>query len=138
MINKNKPTTIIIALNKLDRDPKNVRKTYRKEGIEELAANLRSDGYQPLQNLVVREGDRKGHYFVTAGERRRLALLFLAEAGEIAADFAVECKERAAEDATAISLAENAMREEMLGSVSQMSCWVRTAVMVPGDIGGTY
>lgn len=113
MINKNKPTTIIIALNKLDRDPKNVRKTYRKEGIEELAANLRSDGYQPLQNLVVREGDRKGHYFVTAGERRRLALLFLAEAGEIAADFAVECKERAAEDATAISLAENAMREEM-------------------------
>ncbi|MBC2887703.1 ParB/RepB/Spo0J family partition protein [Ochrobactrum sp. CM-21-5] len=113
MTGTNKPTTIIVALNKLDRDPKNVRKTYRKEGIEELAANLRSDGYQPLQNLVVRKGDKKGRYFVTAGERRRLALLCLAEAGEIAADFPVECKERAAEDATAISLAENAMREEM-------------------------
>ena len=113
MTNTNKPATIIVALNKLDHDPKNVRKTYRKEGIEQLAANLRSDGYQPLQNLVVRKGDKKGRYFVTAGERRRLALLSLAEAGEIAADFAVECKERAAEDATAISLAENAMREEM-------------------------
>jgi len=81
----------------------------------ELAANLRSDGYQPLQNLVVRKGDKKGRYFVTAGERRRLALLSLAEAGEIAADFAVECKERTAEDATAISLDENVTRMAMLG-----------------------
>ncbi|WP_435656641.1 hypothetical protein [Brucella pituitosa] len=66
MTNTNKPTTIIVALNKLDRDPKNVCKTYRKEGIEELAANLRSDGYQPLQNLVVRKGDKKGRYFGVA------------------------------------------------------------------------
>lgn len=71
---------------------------------------------EPLRGsslLVVRKGDKKGRYFVTAGERRRLALLLLAESGDIPADFAVECKECAAEDATAISLAENAMREEM-------------------------
>jgi ParB family chromosome partitioning protein len=30
--------TIIIPLNKLDVDPKNVRKTYSAEGIKELAA----------------------------------------------------------------------------------------------------
>ncbi|MFD1792204.1 hypothetical protein ACFSE0_11240 [Ochrobactrum teleogrylli] len=35
---------IIVALNKLDRDPLNVRKTYTKEGIEELAANIKADG----------------------------------------------------------------------------------------------
>ncbi len=31
---------ITIALDKLDRDPKNVRKTYRKDGIEELAESV--------------------------------------------------------------------------------------------------
>ncbi|NSY72677.1 hypothetical protein G6L35_26375 [Agrobacterium tumefaciens] len=37
MTNAKTNTDIItIALNKLDRDPKNVRKTYRKGGIEEL------------------------------------------------------------------------------------------------------
>ena len=112
MTSANNSGTFTVALNKLDRDPKNVRKTYRKEGIEELAANLRSDGYQPLQNLVVRKG-KKGRYLVIDGERRRQALLLLAEAGEIAADFALECKERGADNATAISLAANVLREEM-------------------------
>ncbi len=99
--------TIIIPLNKLDVDPKNVRKTYSAEGIKELAATIRADGYRLLQNLIVRKGDKKGRYFVTAGGRRRAALLLLAEAGEIAKDFPVECKQREAEDATAISLTEN-------------------------------
>lgn len=112
MTNTNKAGTFTVALNKLERDPKNVRKTYRKEGIQELAANLRSDGYQPMHNLVVRKG-KKGQYLVIDGERRRQALLLLAEAGEIPADFAVECKERGADDATAISLAANVLREEM-------------------------
>jgi len=35
--------TIMVALNKLDRDPLNVRKTYSKEGIEELAATIIRD-----------------------------------------------------------------------------------------------
>ncbi|RWK68284.1 ParB/RepB/Spo0J family partition protein [Mesorhizobium sp.] len=105
--------TITIPLNKLDADPKNVRKTYSAEGVEALAASIRTDGYRLLQNLVVRKGEKKGRYFVTAGGRRRAALLLLAEAGEIAKDFPVECKERSGEDATGISLSENVMREDM-------------------------
>ncbi|MBD9524435.1 ParB N-terminal domain-containing protein [Ensifer sp. ENS02] len=104
---------ITVALNKLDADPKNVRKTYSVEGIDALVANIRKDGYRLLQNLVVRRGDKKGRYFVTAGGRRLAALNLLAEAGEIAKDFAVECKERDGEIATEISLAENIMREDM-------------------------
>lgn len=129
---------ITVALSKLDADPRNVRKTYSAEGIEALAANIRADGYRLLQNLVVRKGDKKGRYFVVAGGRRLAALNLLAEAGEIAKDYPVECKEREGEIATEISLAENVMREEMLGSVSQLSCWVRTVVMVVGDIRGAY
>ncbi len=102
-----------IALDKLERDPKNVRKTYRKDGIEELAANIRADGYRILQNIVVRKADKRGRFYVTAGERRRLALNLLAEAGEIARDYLVEAKLRDGADATAISLAENVMREDM-------------------------
>ncbi len=98
---------ITVALNKLDVDPKNVRKTYSAEGIKELAATIKADGYRLLQNLIVRRGDKKGRYFVTAGGRRRAALLLLADAGEIAKDFPVECKQREAQDATAISLTEN-------------------------------
>ncbi|BBD41441.1 chromosome partitioning protein ParB (plasmid) [Aminobacter sp. Y103A] len=105
--------TITIPLNKLDLDPKNVRKTYSAEGIAALAGSIRADGYRLLQNLVVRKGDKKGRYFVTAGGRRRAALNLLAEKGEIAKDFPVECKERAGEDAKATSLAENVLREAM-------------------------
>ncbi|MDX0377553.1 chromosome partitioning protein ParB [Sinorhizobium meliloti] len=104
---------ITVALSKLDADPSNVRKTYSAEGIEALAANIRADGYRLLQNLVVRKGDKKGRYFVVAGGRRLAALKLLAEAGEIAKDYPVECKEREGEIATEISLAENVMREEM-------------------------
>ena len=52
--------TIMVALNKLDRDPLNVRKSYSKEGIEELAATIRGDGYRILQNLIVRNMGRPG------------------------------------------------------------------------------
>nr|WP_225170579.1 ParB/Srx family N-terminal domain-containing protein [Ensifer sp. IC4062] len=113
---------ITVALSKLDADPRNVRKSYSAEGIEALAANIRADGYRLLQNLVVRKGDKKGRYFVVAGGRRLAALNLLAEAGEIAKDYPVECKEREGEIATEVSLAENVMREEMLGSASQLSC----------------
>ncbi|WP_234895482.1 ParB/RepB/Spo0J family partition protein [Sinorhizobium meliloti] len=104
---------ITVALSKLDADPMNGRKTYSAEGIEALAANIRADGYRLLQNVVVRKGDNKGRYFVVAGGRRLAALNLLAEAGEIAKDYPVECKEREGEIATEISLAENVMREEM-------------------------
>lgn len=105
--------TIIVALNKLDRDPLNVRKTYTTEGIEEMAATIRGDGYRILQNLIVRKGDKRGRFYVIAGGRRLAALNLLAEAGEISKDFPVECKERSVAEATEISLIENMQREAM-------------------------
>ncbi|SMF25822.1 MULTISPECIES: ParB/RepB/Spo0J family partition protein [Rhizobiaceae] len=104
-------TTIIIELNKLDADPKNVRKRYDPVKLRELAANIGAEGV--LQNLVVRAGDKRGRYFVTAGERRRLALLLLVEQGKIAKNHPVECKLREAANATEISLSENVFREDM-------------------------
>ncbi len=104
-------TTIIIELNKLDADPKNVRKTYSAESIAALAASIKINGI--LQNLVVRTAEKKGRYFVTAGERRRRALLLLLEQGDIQKSHEVECKVRDGEDATEISLTENVMREDM-------------------------
>jgi len=104
-------TTIIIELHKLDADPKNVRKTYSADSIAALAASIKVNGV--LQNLVVRTAEKKGRYFVTAGERRRRALLLLLEQGEIEKSHAVECKVRDGEDATEISLTENVMREDM-------------------------
>ncbi|MBA8862755.1 ParB family chromosome partitioning protein [Ochrobactrum anthropi] len=103
----------IVPLGKLERDPLNVRKTYSKDGIEELAATIRADGYRLLQNLVVRKAGKKGQFFVTAGGRRLAALQLLCEAGEIGKDYGVECKERGADDATEISLIENIAREDM-------------------------
>ncbi|MBP1848322.1 ParB family chromosome partitioning protein [Rhizobium petrolearium] len=105
--------TFFAPLNKLDRDPKNVRKTYSKEGIAEMAATIRADGYRLLHNLIVRKGDKRGRFFVTAGGRRLAALSLLAEAGEIAKDYLVECKERNEAEATEISLIENTSVEAM-------------------------
>jgi ParB family chromosome partitioning protein len=104
-------TTVIIELNKLDADPKNVRKTYDPAKLAELAVNIDAEGV--LQNLVVRAGDKRGRYFVTAGERRRRALLMLVEQGKIAKNHPVECKVRDAANATEISLSENVFREDM-------------------------
>lgn len=104
-------TTIIIELNKLDADPKNVRKTYAADSIAALAASIKVNGV--LQNLVVRTAEKKGRYFVTAGERRRRALMLLLEQGDIQKSHEVECKVRDGEDATEISLTENVMREDM-------------------------
>ncbi|MCW0001968.1 ParB N-terminal domain-containing protein [Pararhizobium sp. YC-54] len=42
-------TTIIIELNKLDADPKNVRKTYSADSISALAASIKVNGV--LQTL---------------------------------------------------------------------------------------
>ncbi|MGI2036345.1 ParB/RepB/Spo0J family partition protein [Rhizobium panacihumi] len=101
---------ITVPLNKLDADPKNVRKTYTAESIEGLAASLLAQGQ--LQNIVIRKAT-KGRFFVTAGGRRHAAFMLLAERGQIAADFAIEAKLKQGDDATEISLTENVMREDM-------------------------
>jgi ParB family chromosome partitioning protein len=104
-------TTILIELNKLDADPKNVRKKYNPTKLAELAANIDAEGV--LQNLVVRASEKRGRYFVTAGERRRRALLLLVEQGKIAKNHPIECKVRDGSKATEISLSENVFREDM-------------------------
>ncbi|MCB5205154.1 ParB/RepB/Spo0J family partition protein [Neorhizobium sp. T786] len=101
---------IAIALNKLDVDPLNVRKTYSVDSIEALAASILANGL--LQNIVVRKAP-KGCYLVSAGGRRFAALKLLAERAEIATDYAVDARVKNAEDATEISLTENVMREAM-------------------------
>ncbi|MDR6671251.1 ParB/RepB/Spo0J family partition protein [Rhizobium sp. 1399] len=101
---------ITVPLNKLDADPKNVRKTYTVESIEGLAASILANGQ--LQNIVVRKAP-KGRFFATAGGRRLAAFRLLAERGQIAEDHAIEAKVKHADDATEISLTENVMREAM-------------------------
>lgn len=101
---------VIVPLNKLDRDPLNVRKTYTVESIVALAASIKANGV--LQNLIVRKAP-KGRYFVLAGGRRLAALELLAEQGEITRDQPVEAKVREADNAIEISLTENVMREQM-------------------------
>lgn len=103
--------TIIIALDKLDLDPNNARKTRTNESIEEMAASLKGKGL--IQNLVVREGEKKGHYLVTAGGTRWAGFKLLAANGDIKKNHGIRCIVRTAEEATEISLAENIVRTDM-------------------------
>src|SRR3984957_4868662 len=104
--------TTSIPLNKLTAWDGNVRKTAGADtALAELAASIAAHGL--LQSLVVRNG-KKGKFSVVAGGRRLQALQSLVECGKIAADYAVPCQLVADDaDATEISLAENAIRENM-------------------------
>jgi len=104
--------TTSIPLNKLVAWKGNVRKTAGADtALAELAASIAAHGL--LQSLVVRKG-RRDTYAVVAGGRRLAALQSLAESGRIANDYAIPCHVIADDaDATEISLAENAIREQM-------------------------
>lgn len=101
----------MIPLDQLTSWKGNVRKTARREGLDELCASIAAHGL--LQALVVaRQED--GTYAVVAGERRLLALQALAKRGVIAADAEVACSVRQpADDLTEVSLAENVVRIAM-------------------------
>jgi hypothetical protein len=77
-------TESFIALNKLKKSPKNARKKpHREASIEAYAASIAAKGI--LQNLVVEpeldaDGAATGFYFVTIGEGRRLAQLYVSNA----------------------------------------------------------
>ena len=104
-------STDAIPLNKLAAWPGNVRKTGADTGLAELSASIAAHGL--LQSLVVRK-HKKGKYAVVAGRRRLMALTALAEAGTIASDAPIPCHVIAGDaNATEISLAENAVREQM-------------------------
>ena len=127
-------------LGKLVPSAANVRKTGGVP-IDNLAASIASSGL--LNNLVVRphlrdDGTPTDKYEVVAGGRRLAALKRLAKQKRVAKNMAVPCNILEDGNATEASLAENVIRQAMLGSVSKLSCWARTAVMVPGDIHRTY
>ena len=101
-------TTQMIAWNTLVPSPRNVRRI--KSDVAGPAASIAADGL--LQNLVVARRE-DGKFEVLAGERRRRAIGQLVKAKAWRKDELVACEVRAQGGATALSLAENAMRVAM-------------------------
>ena len=101
-----------IPLNKLVQSPRNVRKHSDAAADAELAASIAALGL--LQNLIVRPG-AKGKFEVEAGERRRRAMLVLADDKVLPRDHQVSCLvlEDTVEAAVETSLAENFHRLAM-------------------------
>jgi ParB family chromosome partitioning protein len=101
-----------IPLNKLVQSPRNVRRHSDPAADAELKASISACGL--LQNLIVRPA-AKGKFEVEAGERRRQAMLALAEEKLLARDHEVTCLvlEDSAEAAVETSLAENFHRLAM-------------------------
>jgi ParB family chromosome partitioning protein len=82
-----------------------------KADDKSLVAGIRAEGL--LQNLVVTPvKKKKGSYEVTAGGRRYAALKFLEKAGDIPADYPVDCKVKET-NLTSVSLQENFLRAAM-------------------------
>ncbi|MBX3671020.1 MAG: ParB/RepB/Spo0J family partition protein [Rhodocyclaceae bacterium] len=105
-----------IPLTKLKPSPANVRKTAADAGIEELAASIAAHGL--LQMPVVApelnaDGAETGCYLVTAGERRRKALLLLVKQKKLKKAAPVTCLVRTDGNAEELSLVENTVRLPM-------------------------
>lgn len=101
-----------IPLNKLVQSPRNVRRHSNPTADAELKASISAHGL--LQNLIVKPA-AKGKFEVEAGERRRRAMLALADEKILARDHEVTCLvlEDSAEAAVETSLAENFHRLAM-------------------------
>ncbi|MGV0819952.1 ParB/Srx family N-terminal domain-containing protein, partial [Martelella sp. AMO21009] len=122
-----------IPFNKLVLSQSNVRRVKAGVSIEELAEDIARRGL--LQGLSVRPvideaGTETGMFEIPAGGRRYRALEFLVKKKRMTKFTPVPCIVREDGIAEEDSLAENVQRAPLLGSVSQLSCWVRTAVMV--------
>ncbi|CAM5576728.1 ParB/RepB/Spo0J family partition protein [Sphingobium scionense] len=102
-------TTLNILWNDLVATPRNVRKV--KTGIESLAASMASEDGQ-IQNLVVIARE-DGKYEVIVGERRRRAAVHNVKTKVWGRDATLRCELRDGKNATSISYAENAEREDM-------------------------
>jgi ParB family transcriptional regulator, chromosome partitioning protein len=104
-MNTQEPQTLDIPLKKLLAWDHNMRTTNPDQGVQELAASIRSMGL--LQSVVVKKAPR-GKFAVVAGRRRLLALSLLSESGDIPVSFEVPCRLLLEDaDLTEISLAEN-------------------------------
>lgn len=104
-----KMTTLNILWSDLVATPRNVRKV--KTGIESLAASMASEDGQ-IQNLVV-VAREDGKYEVIVGERRRRAAVHNVKTKVWGRDATLRCELRDGTNATSISYAENAQRENM-------------------------
>lgn len=102
-------TAQTVPLAKLTLSPANVGKTGRDAGIKELAENIHAEGL--LQNLGVCE--RGGKYEVVIGGRRLAALKLLVRSKRLPKNWPVPVVILAEDEATAASLSENAMRQDM-------------------------
>ena len=107
---------IFVPLAKLKKSPRNARKVPHGEAaIEALAASIAHKGL--IQNLVVepefKDGAPTGHYLVTAGEGRRLALLLCAKRKQVKKSHGVRCWLDTENDPSEISLDENVTRTPM-------------------------
>jgi ParB family transcriptional regulator, chromosome partitioning protein len=101
-----------IPLNKLVASPCNVRRSSDPKADLELKADIEAHGL--LQNLVVTSVRKpKGCFAVEAGERRRQALVALAEDGKLPTNHEVCCLAVDAEAGQEASLAENLQRLAM-------------------------
>ena len=106
------PTTQTIALNQLVHSKANVRQTGRNEGIGELASSIAAHGLRQNLNVLPREDGRR--FEVVAGSRRLRAMQQLVKTGQLPKDAPISCLVlNEDDDATEISLAENAMRSAM-------------------------
>ena len=83
--------------------------------------------------VVSPQVDGGNGYIIQAGHRRVQAAI-AAGLDEIE----VIVQDAANDNGAMRSMVENIAREPLLGSVSRLSCWIRTAVMVVGDIRGAY
>lgn len=108
---------IFVPLAKLKKSPRNAHKVPHGEAaIEALAASIQHKGL--IQNLVVEpetkeDGTPTGHYLVTAGEGRRLAMLLCAKRKQIKKSEPVRCWLDTKNDPSEISLDENVTRTPM-------------------------
>jgi ParB-like chromosome segregation protein Spo0J len=126
-----------IPFSKLTLSQSNVRRIVAGVSIENLAEDIARRTL--LQSLSVRpvldaESKETGTFEVQAGGRRYRALELLVKQKRMSKTQLVPCIVQTSGLAEEDSLAENVHRENLLGSVLQLSCWIRTDVMVLGDV----
>ena len=111
-------------------NPDNPRRSPGNEAADrQLADSIRIVGI--LQPPIVK-ATQDGLEIVYGERRTRAAIAVGLEAIDVLVD------DRNEADQAMAAIVENVVRAPLLGSVSKLSCWARTAVMVPGDIHRTY
>ena len=110
-----------VALDKLVASEANVRRIKAGVSVEDLAEDIAHRGLLQslsVRPLVDRDGVESGKYTVTAGGRRLAALELLVKQKRLAKNAPIPCVVKTDGVEEEDSLAENTMREALLGSVS--------------------